>query len=103
MKYKLAVIAVVLSLSACDSAFRVKGVAPQEGCMVKAIDENDQSVYESFPVSGTFTETVVVGGISLPDFTVQAECGGRVVKSVKNVTASRENYERPVDLGTIEP
>jgi hypothetical protein len=98
-----ALLAITVLLGGCDSAFRVKGVAPTEGCTVKVIDQERQSVFESFPVSGAFTETIVVGGIWLPDFTIQAECGGRIVRSVKNITGSYENYERPVDLGTIEP
>lgn len=100
---KRLVLALPLLLCACDSAFRVTGVAPQAGCVVKAIDEETLSVFEEFSVSGAFTETVIVGGIWLPEFTVQAECAGHVVKVVHDVEPDIENYRHPVDLGNLEP
>jgi hypothetical protein len=101
----VALAAVVLLMSGCDSAFRIHGVAPQDGsCIVNVVDKERDSIYESYAVVGEFTETVIVGGgWNTPTFTVAAECSGVAVKSVENVTPNKENYERPIELGIIEP
>lgn len=54
-------------------------------------------------MKGEFTEIVVVGGIFLPSFTASVSCGGRNIKSVKNIQLTTENYDNPVELGNIAP
>lgn len=101
----LVALGVVLLLYGCDSGFRVSGVAPEDGdCHIKVIDEDSKKVYESISVAGEFTETVIVGGGWITSsFTINAECEGRKVKTVTHVTPGKENYEKPVHLGNVEP
>ncbi len=97
-------IAISLSMAGCDTAFRVRGIAPEQpGCSVTIIDESSGEEYESFNVKGEFIETIVVGGVFIPSFTASASCGGRNVKSVKDIRLTNENYDNPVELGNIAP
>jgi hypothetical protein len=95
----------LIFLAACDSVFRIRGVAPSEGgCLVNVIDDDLNETFRSFPVSGPFTEQVIVGGgWTVPVFRIDVVCDGRTIKTVENVNPSYENFESPVDLGTIGP
>ena len=97
-------LAISVSLAGCDTAFRVRGVASDPpGCTVTIINESTGKEYTSFRVKGRFTETIVVGGVFLTNFTAAVSCDGRHVKSIKNIAPTIENFDTPVELGIFAP
>jgi len=96
VKFLALSIASCLLLSACDRVLRIRGVAP-DACLLHLVDGDTGQIANTFPVSGSFEQRLMVGGLVAPNFTVNVECRGKLVKSI----AHPEIRNGQVDLGEI--
>lgn len=87
-------------LASCDSTLRIRGTAPTaKFCLLHVIDGDTVQVAHTFSVSGPFEERLIFGGVTSPNFMVNIECNGKLVKSLPEP----EIHNGELNIGTIEP
>lgn len=85
-KRAIFVLIIPVLLCSCDGSMTIRGETPKStSCVLTLTDQATGHVANTFTVSGRFSQGVFFPGTwHAPPMTLDAECGGKIVRTISN-------------------